>query len=108
MADDLAALDDACREAHAAAERVVGGELPPTCPCYPTRLPWVHRATLARKWAERGDLARAEPDPPAALIEAIDAIDAAVAARDARDAAKRRAELDEARARAAVPRSPTE
>lgn len=66
-----------------------------TCPLYYLRLPWVHRAARARKWAERGQLPVVEPHPPNALIEAIDEIDGALSAREQREHEARMRELEE-------------
>lgn len=55
----------------------------------------MHRAWRARRWAERGQLQLVEPDPPAALIEAVDVIDRALAAREQREHEARMRELKE-------------
>lgn len=88
-------LDPKCQRALSGVEQLCGAAGLTTCPNHYLRLPWVHRAATARKWAERGQLAIVEPAPSAALIEAINEIDGALAAREAREHAARMKDLEE-------------
>lgn len=88
-------LDAGCQSVHAGVRRLCGADELTTCPLHYLRMPWVHRAARARKWAERGQLTVVEPKPSAALIEAVDEIDSALAAREHREHEQRMAEIKE-------------
>lgn len=85
-------LDEGCREVLAAVERLTGAKGLTTCPMFYTRLPWVHAAARARRWAERGELRAAVGHPTAVLISAVDLVDRGIGRQQQREADRRKAE----------------
>jgi len=69
-------------ETIAAVERLTGADLSDvtTCPVVMAYRDDVHRAMRAWRWRRRGGIRNVEPNPPAALLDAVDEIDAGVEA----------------------------
>lgn len=96
-------LTDECREARAAAQKVVRAALPPGCPMHCLRAPHVHRAVRAWRWWSKGQLHLAEGHAPGgALCDAIDAVQEGVAAAEAAALDRMKAERDRAEAERAA------
>lgn len=96
-------LDDECREVLVAVERLTGARGLTTCPLFYTRLPSVHHAAAARRWAERGELRAKVGAPSAVLVHAVDLIDEGTARQMRREAKRRAAELDDLKTRGGPP-----
>jgi hypothetical protein len=82
-----------------AVESLTGFRGATTCPLWHAAQPWVHRAARAYRWRKSPLLAAIEPEPSAALVDAVERVENGVLARQAYDAEKQRERWESDRAK---------